>query len=425
MRAAPSSGPARLELHGDAFASLARDLGGSAHEAGSLDWCEGVRSSSSAHSNATSALRVSSSAGVRFAGPDLDAGSGRHARAARRAGRAPGGRRRRHERPLGAARCAARRASWAARPEPGAIVSCQHKPTSRAIQQRVAPQATPRFALLDGAAAVPPAVVGKAGCRPVCLRRRAASTARQSSRSWPRPASYRDEYADLAGLPRGRRPRIPGRGARYRRRGDARGLRARGPGDRHRRHRLGEVRGHELVRALRVSVGAAAASGWTSWPSWRRARAGHGLDACFFNIEFFVPDDGRAQIVELNPRIASQFSPLVEAVHGRLDLRRAVRARLWRGSGAGTAASRTASPSPTSCASSRTRSSRPFPSRRTDWRSSSGPGSGCPSRARTTRRATGSRSSPSGRRRGRLRFGGAVSGRGRFASSSTRQPQRR
>ena len=43
----------------------------------------------------------------------------------------------------------------------------------------------------------------------------------------------------------------------------------------------------------------------------------HGLDACFFNIEFFVPDDGRAQIVELNPRIASQFSPLVEAVHGR------------------------------------------------------------------------------------------------------------
>ena len=43
----------------------------------------------------------------------------------------------------------------------------------------------------------------------------------------------------------------------------------------------------------------------------------HGLDACFFNIEFFVPADGPAQIVELNPRIASQFSPLVEAVHGR------------------------------------------------------------------------------------------------------------
>jgi hypothetical protein len=43
----------------------------------------------------------------------------------------------------------------------------------------------------------------------------------------------------------------------------------------------------------------------------------HGLDTCFFNIEFFVPADGAAQIVELNPRLASQFSPLVEAVHGR------------------------------------------------------------------------------------------------------------
>ena len=43
----------------------------------------------------------------------------------------------------------------------------------------------------------------------------------------------------------------------------------------------------------------------------------HGLDACFFNIEFFVPESGPVQIVELNPRIASQFSPLVEAVHGR------------------------------------------------------------------------------------------------------------
>ena len=43
----------------------------------------------------------------------------------------------------------------------------------------------------------------------------------------------------------------------------------------------------------------------------------HGLDACFFNIEFFVPADGPVRIVELNPRIASQFSPLVEAVHGR------------------------------------------------------------------------------------------------------------
>ncbi|MGH3035679.1 MAG: hypothetical protein ACRDMU_00730, partial [Gaiellaceae bacterium] len=34
-------------------------------------------------------------------------------------------------------------------PSPGALIACQHKPTSRALQQRVAPEATPRFALLD------------------------------------------------------------------------------------------------------------------------------------------------------------------------------------------------------------------------------------------------------------------------------------
>ena len=43
----------------------------------------------------------------------------------------------------------------------------------------------------------------------------------------------------------------------------------------------------------------------------------HGLDDAFFNIEFFVSDDGPAGIIELNARLASQFAPLVLAVHGR------------------------------------------------------------------------------------------------------------
>ena len=41
-------------------------------------------------------------------------------------------------------------------PSPGAIVSCQHKPTSRAIQRGVAPGSTPAFALLDGGPPFPP-----------------------------------------------------------------------------------------------------------------------------------------------------------------------------------------------------------------------------------------------------------------------------
>ncbi len=41
-----------------------------------------------------------------------------------------------------------------------------------------------------------------------------------------------------------------------------------------------------------------------------------GFDDSLFNIEFFVQPDGTAKIVEVNGRMASQFAPLVRAVHG-------------------------------------------------------------------------------------------------------------
>ena len=41
-----------------------------------------------------------------------------------------------------------------------------------------------------------------------------------------------------------------------------------------------------------------------------------GFDHGLFNIEFFVRPDGRLGIVEVNGRMASQFAPLVQAVHG-------------------------------------------------------------------------------------------------------------
>lgn len=41
-----------------------------------------------------------------------------------------------------------------------------------------------------------------------------------------------------------------------------------------------------------------------------------GFDASLFNIEFFVQPDGSLAIVEVNGRMASQFAPLVKAVHG-------------------------------------------------------------------------------------------------------------
>ena len=56
-----------------------------------------------------------------------------------------------------------------------------------------------------------------------------------------------------------------------------------------------------------------------------------GFDDGFFNVEFFVPEQGPAQIIEVNGRIASQFAPLVRRAARALDLRRALRARARRG----------------------------------------------------------------------------------------------
>jgi biotin carboxylase len=42
-----------------------------------------------------------------------------------------------------------------------------------------------------------------------------------------------------------------------------------------------------------------------------------GFDGGFFNVEYFIPEEGPAQIIEVNGRIASQFAPLIAGVHGR------------------------------------------------------------------------------------------------------------
>jgi biotin carboxylase len=49
----------------------------------------------------------------------------------------------------------------------------------------------------------------------------------------------------------------------------------------------------------------------------RRLLPALGFDGGFFNVEFFVPAQGRPKIIEVNGRIASQFAPLVQALHGR------------------------------------------------------------------------------------------------------------
>jgi ATP-grasp domain len=201
-------------------------------------------------------------------------------------------------------------------PRPSAVVSCQHKPTSRAIQQGVAAGSTPAFALLDGVPPFPPPwwvkpVVGRLSqeARRVDTEAELAGLVEDSR--------YRQRYADLAGLSpdavtgflveelvAGDEVTLEG----YVHEGDVTVI---GVTDSVKYAGTNSFERFEYPSALPAArLGELAELAATLVPA-------HDLDACFFNIEFFVPAEGPVQIVELNPRIASQFAPLVEAVHGR------------------------------------------------------------------------------------------------------------
>jgi hypothetical protein len=204
-------------------------------------------------------------------------------------------------------------------PKPGALLACQHKPTSRAIQRRVAPASTPRVALIrNGVPFDPPffakPVVGRLSQGAVRVDDTAALAGLDA------PEGYAERYEVVAAL-------------------------AGGP--------IGRTRGflaEELLDGLEVTLegyvhrGRVTTIGVTDsvmypgtisferfeYPSRltderqaelaalaERLVGAHGLDDACFNIEFFVPEQGPPRIIELNGRIASQFAPLVQRLHGR------------------------------------------------------------------------------------------------------------
>jgi hypothetical protein len=205
-------------------------------------------------------------------------------------------------------------------PSPRALLNCQHKPTSRAIQQQAVPDATPRFALLDGK---PPPFPPPWFVKPVVGRlsqeaRRVEDSAQLAAVR--EQEGYRDGYAGvaaLAGLPP---EHVRGFLVEELVEGDEVTLE-------------GYVHGGQ-VRVIGVTDSVKYPGTDSFWrfeypsalPSKRlheltgvadRLLPALGFDGGFFNVEFFVPDQGPAKIVEVNGRIASQFAPLVEAVHGR------------------------------------------------------------------------------------------------------------
>jgi hypothetical protein len=236
-----------------------------------------------------------------FAGPDLDAVETFDAQAlvAELAGLPAGGVVGTKDRSALVASLVAKRKGLPG-PEPLALVRCQHKPTARAIARDAVPEATPRFGPPE--ALEPPFFVKPA-------------VGRLSQ-------EYDDSYvrgwlalAELSGFE-----------------GDA-GL-------------LAEelLEGEEVTVEGYVHRGRATVIGVTDsvkypltnsferfeYPSrlpderWAeleeaatRLVAALGLDDAFFNVEFFVPEAGPAKVTEVNGRIASQFAPLVRALHGR------------------------------------------------------------------------------------------------------------
>jgi hypothetical protein len=204
-------------------------------------------------------------------------------------------------------------------PRPAALVACQHKPTSRELQRRAAPEATPAFALLDG---------GVPFDYPFFVKPVVGRLSQNAHRI--------DDAADLLGL-----QEIDAYTTRY---AQIASLAGADPNAVHGFLAEELLSGEEVTLEGYVSGGRVTTIGVTDsvkypgtlsferfeYPSKlsedrqrelsdvaERVLPALAFDGGFFNVEFFVPAEGPAQIIEVNGRIASQFAPLVQALHGR------------------------------------------------------------------------------------------------------------
>jgi hypothetical protein len=204
-------------------------------------------------------------------------------------------------------------------PSPEALIACQHKPTSREIQRRTAPEATPDFALLDGR---PPFGV-PFFVKPVVGRLSQNAYRIDDLRELVdlhEIDRYTTRYAEIAALAGAEPANVHGFLAEELLTGE-------------------EVTLEGYVHGGRVTTIGVTDSikypGTLSFerfeypsalPEERQAELADvaarvmpalGFDDGFFNVEFFVPAEGVAQIIEANGRVASQFAPLVLGLHGR------------------------------------------------------------------------------------------------------------
>jgi hypothetical protein len=204
-------------------------------------------------------------------------------------------------------------------PTPQQLAACQHKPTSRARQRQIVPDATPGFALLNGHHVPfrPPFFVKPVVGRLSQNAHRIDELAQLLHLVEDDYGELWDEIARVAGLPSG----------------VAHGFLAEELLEGEEVTLEGYVfEGRVTVIGITDSVKYSGTNSFerfeypTRLPEDRQAElgalaerlvAGLGFDGGFFNVEFFVPRVGTAKIIEINGRLASQFAPLVHALHGR------------------------------------------------------------------------------------------------------------
>ena len=204
-------------------------------------------------------------------------------------------------------------------PLPRALTACQFKPTARALQRATVPAATPRFALLDSRPPFGPPffvkpVVGRLSqnvhriddpaeiARLRDLDSYMTAYSRIAELAGLHPDAVRGFLAEelLSGM------EVTLEGYVYERKvttiGVTDSIKYEGTNSFERFEYPSSLSDERLEELSDIA---------------ERVLPALGFDGGFFNVEYFVPDDGPARIIEVNGRIASQFWPLVRAVHGR------------------------------------------------------------------------------------------------------------
>jgi hypothetical protein len=204
-------------------------------------------------------------------------------------------------------------------PSAESLIACQHKPTSRVIQRRAAPEATPDFEELDG---LPPfefpffvkPVVGRLSQNATRVDEPVDLLALHEA------DSYTSRWAEIAAIGVPVPPGSHGFLAEELLSGDEVTLEGYAHG------------GRVTTIGVTDSVKYPGTNSFERFeypsflPEHRQAELAAiaerlipalGFDAGFFNVEFFVPAAGPPQIIEANGRLASQFAPLVAGLHGR------------------------------------------------------------------------------------------------------------